>query len=117
MFFVILCSMIVSLLLTLLLEDLFALLWGIRNTQDLILVLLVNILTNPVVVFCYHATHFYAPNKLTAAVALLELAAVCIEWLLYRWSAHSIRHPFAFSLFANLFSFCMGFGISLLCHH
>ncbi len=116
MFFSILCSMIVSLLLTLLLEELFALFWGIRGTQDLFLVALVNVLTNPVVVFCYHVTRFYAPDRLTAAVALLELAAVCTEWVLYRFYARQVKHPLLFSLLANLFSFCMGLGISLLCH-
>ena len=44
----------VSLLLTLLFEELFALAWGLRGKRELGLVALVNVLTNPPVVLLYH---------------------------------------------------------------
>ena len=43
-----------SLALTLVLEELFALLWGLRGRRELTVVALVNVLTNPPVVLLYH---------------------------------------------------------------
>ena len=43
-----------SLALTLVLEELFALLWGLRGRRELTVVALVNILTNPPVVLLCH---------------------------------------------------------------
>ena len=43
-----------SLALTLVLEELFALLWGLRGRRELTVVALVNVLTNPPVVLLCH---------------------------------------------------------------
>ena len=92
----------VSLLLTLLFEELFALAWGLRGKRELGLVALVNVLTNPpVVLLC---TLFPSP-LLTAA---MELAAVGVEGLVYRTCADWLRRPFLFSLAINAFSYFAG---------
>lgn len=95
-----------SLMLTLLTELGFALLWGVGR-RDLTLVALANVLTNPVVVLCYMAAASFIPGLLIPAVAVLELGAVAVEgWLFHTRS--DIRFPWAFSLCANLFSFSIG---------
>ena len=46
-------TLILSLALTLVLEGLFALIWGVRGKGDWLLLLLVNAVTNPIVVSLY----------------------------------------------------------------
>ena len=48
-----LTNLAISLLLTLLLEELFALAWGLRGRWELTMVALMNCLTNPVVVLLH----------------------------------------------------------------
>lgn len=99
-------SLAVSLLLTLVLELGFALLWGVGR-RDLPLVGLANVLTNPVVVLCYMLVAFFAPKVLIPAVVVLEAGAVVVEgWLFHTRS--DIRFPWAFALCANLFSLTIG---------
>ena len=74
-----LTSLAVSLALTLILEGLLALLWGVKDRWDWLLLLLVNVVTNPIVVSLHHL--------LGGGIALtvgLELFAVVSEWLAYR---------------------------------
>jgi len=99
-------SLSLSLTLTLVLEPGFALLWGVKG-RDMGLVLLVNALTNPVVVLCYRAAAVWAPGLLLVVTVGLELGAVAVEGWLYR-ERSGIPFPWAFSLCANLFSFILG---------
>ena len=103
-----LTALLVSLLLTLLLECAFAFVAGARTPRRLLLVALVNVLTNPpVVMLC---TLFPSP-LLTAA---MELAAVLTEGLIYRARADWLRRPFLFSLAVNAFSYLTGLLFNLL---
>lgn len=103
-----LTALLVSLLLTLLLECAFAFVAGARTPRRLLLVALVNVLTNPpVVMLC---TLFPSP-LLTAA---MELAAVLTEGLIYRARADWLRRPFLFSLAINAFSYLTGLLLNLL---
>ena len=106
--------MAVSLLLTLIFEELFALLWGLRGRRELAIVALVNILTNPVVVLGYHtAVGLWNWNALPVTAAL-ELGAVVVEWLYYRACSQQLKKPFLFALLANAFSYSVGCVINLL---
>jgi len=102
-------AMAISLALTLLLEGLLALLWGVRGRRDWLLLLGANCLTNPVV----WVAHWGAGGG-WAVVAALELAAVAAEWLLYRQWGESLRPALLFSLCANGFSFCGGLLLQAL---
>ena len=99
----------ISLLLTLLLEGLFAFfLGGIRSLRGLLLTVLVNMLTNPPVVLTY--TLFPSlPVKLA-----LEVAAVLVEGFVYKTCSEEIRRPFLYALCINAFSFLTGELINLL---
>jgi len=101
-----LISLGVSLALTLVLESGFALLWGVER-RDMGLVLLVNVLTNPVVVLCHRAAAIWMPGLLLAVTAVLELGAVAAEGWLYRERSR-VKFPWAFSMCANSFSFILG---------
>ena len=103
-----------SLALTLVLEELFALLWGLRGRRELTVVALVNVLTNPpVVLLCHTAVGLWGwPAAVVTAV--LETAAVLVEWRCYRLCSDQLQRPLLFALLANLFSYGAGRVINLL---
>ena len=104
----------VSLLLTLLFEEGFALVWGLRGKRELALVALVNCLTNPPVVLLYYtATGLWRWNAVPVTI-FLEAAAVLVEWLCYRAYSEQVKRPFLFALLVNLFSYGAGCVINLL---
>lgn len=103
-------SLIISLSLTLVLELLFAWFWGVRK-KGLVLVILMNILTNPAVV----TLHFIALSLLGwrgfLPVLILELAAFVTEGFCCR---DVISRPWLFAFCINLFSYGMGELLQLL---
>lgn len=104
----------VSLALTLVFEEGFALLWGLRGRRELGLVALVNVLTNPAVVLLYHtATGLWRWSPLPVTL-VLETAAVAVEWRCYRAFSEQLRRPLLFALLANLLSYGAGCVINLL---
>lgn len=104
----------VSLLLTLLFEELFALVWGLRGWRELAVVALVNLLTNPAVVLLYHlSTGLWGLNAVWVTL-VLECAAVLVEWRCYRSCSEQLKRPFLFALFANVISYSLGCIIPLI---
>ena len=106
--------MAVSLLLTLVLEGLFACLWGLRSRRELAIVALVNIMTNPAVVLLYHTCVGFFGWSAVLVTAALECAAVIAEWIAYRSCSEVLKRPFLFALLANAFSYGVGCVINLL---
>ena len=97
-------SLVVSLVLTLVLELGFALVWGVRG-KGLVLVFLMNVLTNPAVVLLHSfAVHFCGWPRIPV-VLVLEAAAVVAEGVCCRGM---IRRPWLFALLVNLFSYSVG---------
>ena len=92
-----------SLLLTLVLEGLFGLIWGIKGRRDWLLLLLANAVTNPIVV-----TLHYCVSSRWVFVLILEVSAVLAEWLAYRKWGKTLHPAFLFSLCANCFSYFSG---------
>ena len=92
-------SLVLALLLTEAIEIPVCLLWGMRG-RDLLFVLLSNLLTNPVVNVLYALAYLYTPIPRAVSIAVLEIAAVVTEWLVYR-SATDAKRPFLVSLTAN----------------
>ena len=106
---VILRGMEISLAMTLLLELAYALFWGVRGRYDLLLTVLVNVLTNPIVVFTVYYVRIRRFSMNTGLVtAGLEIFAVVTEALLYRRFSRTIRRPWLFSLSVNAFSYAVG---------
>jgi len=100
--------LLAPLLLTVALEEAFALLWGLRGWRQLLLVALVNGLTNPPVNFFYHLLRTVPRMAPAALTVCLEAAAVLVEWLCYRRLDRTVPRPFLLALLANLFSYSMG---------
>ena len=103
-----------SLALTLLLEIGYYLVTCRLNKKDLLLVALVNVLTNPIVVLCYWLTWLYTDWNTFIVLIPLELFAVIVEGCYYRKYGHSFKKPFRFSIAANAFSFTIGFLVQLV---
>lgn len=97
-------SMAAALAMTLILELVFALVWGIRDWR-LWLIVLMNLLTNPAV----NLLHALAARLLGWSgflpVLLLEAAAVCAEALCCRGA---VRRHWLFAVLINLFSYSAG---------
>ncbi|MGN0667436.1 MAG: hypothetical protein ACI4KF_13045 [Huintestinicola sp.] len=99
-----------SLLLTLILELLFACIYGVRGKHDLVICVLANTLTNPVVTCTYYYMQYsvgMSGEMLILATVILEISAVTAEWLVYRNNTE-IKRPLLFSMAANAFSYSAG---------
>ncbi len=99
-----------SLGLTLLIELLIGAVFNLEK-KDFILLALVNIITNPAVVYIDLLCRAVIPTELALWQLPLEAAAVIAEWLLYKKFSASINRPFEFSAIANTCSY--GFGLVL----
>lgn len=111
-------SLALSLLLTIALEVGFFLftskLFAIkRNKKDLMLVVLVNVLTNPVVVLLHWLTALYTDWNTVIVLIPLELFAILAEGYYYKKYGDSFSHPYLFSAAANIFSFGTGLLIQM----
>lgn len=101
-------GLLLSLVLTLLFEMLVALIAKVRDKKDLFLVVLVNVITNPAVVFMYYVTVLFAGLCKYPIILILEVCAIIIEAMIYRKYAKTIHHPLIFSIVANLISYGSG---------
>lgn len=107
----VLCMSLAS---TLVLEEGFGFMLGIRDRWDMVLIGLVNLLTNPAVVLLYYVNGIYIKGNQTAVTILLEFTAVLAEGLCYKAAARGIRHLWVFAIGANLFSYTAGVVLSAL---
>ena len=103
-------SLMISLLLTLVLELLIALVWGVRK-KGLVLVILMNILTNPAEVLLLIQCVAFLGWTGFLPVLILELAAILVEAICCRGV---IRKPWLFAICANVFSYTLGELLQLL---
>ncbi|MCL2625563.1 MAG: hypothetical protein FWD46_01930 [Cystobacterineae bacterium] len=95
----------ISLVATLVLEAGFFWLVGKRHLGDLRLLVLVNVLTNPMVVLLYWLARLYTEFN---PILWLELFAIITEGCYYKKYGREFQKPFLFSAAANAFSFGMG---------
>lgn len=106
-------SLGVSLGLTLFLELSLCALLGYRSKRALLVAALANLLTNPPVVLGYILLTEKGIINGFSAAAILEAAAVTVEWLCYKYRLPQARRPFLLSLGLNAFSYFTGFVL----HH
>lgn len=109
----ILRTLVVCLLLTIVFEEGTALLFHIRRKNDLFLVLIVNILTNPpavLLLLMLNPTGIFRFFYIVVA----ETSVILLEGAIYRAGSEEIPHPRLFSLTANAVSFSAGILLSNL---
>ncbi len=107
-------TLLISLSVTVALELAFSLIFRIRRKSDLLLLVIVNVITNPPVVLLNYLIlqRTELPQMLVAA--LLEASAVLIEGVYYRRYSENIRRPFLFSFGANAFSYILGLLLTII---
>ena len=97
---------------TLLIEGLIAFMWGIKGKKNLLVVLLVNVLTNPLAVLIYWLYQVYAGEDSLPVQVLIELAVVIVEAYIYRSFAEDDRFqipsPIGLAIVANVLSWGIG---------
>ena len=107
----------ISLILTLVIELPAAFLLGVRKKQDLLIVFLVNVLTNPAAVFLCLCARSYLTEGYIIAELFVEVLVVVTEGLIYRGfsvKGKRIRQPFLLSFILNAASYLMGVVINLI---
>lgn len=96
-----------SLLLTEILELAAAACFPQRNKRDFLLVFLVNVITNPVVVYLDYWFRFRMPS-VVLWIAILEFAVWLSEAWIYRKCLTGRQNPFFYSLVLNVASYFGG---------
>lgn len=100
-----------SLILTLIIELVVAVILGVRGKEELLLVILVNVLTNPAVVFLNLCGECFTWWN-TLCQLPLEAIAIVAEAVIYtRFSKKpgwKITHPVLLSIIANVISYGVG---------
>lgn len=97
-----------SLVLTLMLEAGFFLITGKRYHKDLLLLVLVNILTNPIVVILFWLAASYTEWHKAVILLPLELSAILTEGCYFQKYGRNFPRPYLFSCAVNIFSFLGG---------
>ncbi|MCR4617722.1 MAG: hypothetical protein K5669_06000 [Lachnospiraceae bacterium] len=102
----------ISLALTLLIELGASLLFKIRG-KSLFIVALVNLLTNPAVVYIIHIFNMDFPLQLIPEICVIALEGL-IYFLFNRREGFSFKKPFMYSLVFNTVSYGLGLIIQKL---
>jgi len=84
------------------------------NKKDILLVILVNTLTNPIVVLIYWILYYNTNWSTILIIVPLEIFAVITEGFIYKRKSECINRPFLFSLAVNAFSYTTGLIIFAL---
>ncbi|MEG1166211.1 MAG: hypothetical protein RSC86_07670 [Oscillospiraceae bacterium] len=101
-------TLLISLALTLALELLFCFFAKIRGLHNYILIVLVNILTNPPVVLTHNLLRRYTGISPIVIVVVLEALVIFGEAVCYKYCSKDIKRPLLLSLCANAFSYLTG---------
>lgn len=106
-----LISLIISLFLTIIIELSISLILGIRKKNDIYIVILVNICTNPVVVCIANFLMIIGSNRLiyNIIVIIMEIVVIFVEYIMYKkYLKDYKKSPFLLSLINNSTSYLTG---------
>ncbi|MBO7190915.1 MAG: hypothetical protein J6V32_02260 [Elusimicrobiaceae bacterium] len=107
-----LCSLMISLVLTWLIELPILYLLGIRTRQDILTGIYANMLTNPPVVFAANLLFVFTPNLAWPLIGVMEFLVVLVEgFIFYRCLQYKQINPWTLALLANVISFETGIVI------
>ena len=105
-----LLTMARCLVLTIIIEVIVGLVLGIKNKNDIIKIVIVNVITNPIVVFVPIVIYYYlGHNFYVISLLTLEVITVLFEGYIYKVKFDYKRlNPFYISLLLNLSSYFVG---------
>lgn len=98
------------LIITIILEVFTALIFKVRSTKDLLNIVLINIVTNPVlVVITYYVNIYYSMKVYYIVLIILELCVVFIEGFVYKkYLKFKNINPFVLAFILNCSSYFIG---------
>ena len=107
-------SLIISLILTIIIESSVSFIIGIRDKEDLKVVLWVNILTNPIVVYIANCLKLLNNNvAYNIVVVIMEILVIIVECIVYKkYLDYKKKSPLLISSLNNIISFSLGIIIS-----
>lgn len=101
-------NLIISLLLTILVESIIAAICGVRGKYNYITLALINIITNPVVVYCVNIARIFKLNEMLLLI-ILEILVVIVEGYLYKKYLNFKKiNPYILALIINFTSWTIG---------
>ena len=110
--------MVTALALTVVIEAACAFGLGVRSRNGQLIVLLANIITNPLLNCVLTAVSFYiSPGVYYYFLVPLEIIVVIAEGAIYRGFLPGENHPFRLSLILNACSYFLGTGILYIIRH
>ncbi len=105
----ILYTILICFALTVIIEAVFAFVFGVRSGYGQLVVLLTNAITNPVLNCVLTVVSFYLPRSFYYVFLIpLEVLIVIIEGFIYKKLLTVKLNPFILSLLLNLCSFFLG---------
>ena len=107
--------MIRCLLSTIIIELLLALILGVRDKKDILNIILVNTMTNPLLVSLITYITYNKTYNRTISIIIMEILVVIIEGLTYKKILKfNKKNPYILSLILNASSFLIGEIINYL---
>ena len=101
--------MIICLVCTIVIESLVALIIGVRDKKDFVNIVLVNVVTNPIVVVFPYIISLYNHNLRIVSLVLFEIMAFVVEALIYKKVLKYKKiNYFSISLILNASSYFIG---------
>ena len=110
-------SLIISLVLTIMIEVTLSLLLGLRGENNIETVIWINCITNPVVVVITNLIYMLSQNLIVRNIvlAILEIVVIFVEGFLFKKFLKNLKiKPYIFSIYINGLSFSFGLIISLI---
>lgn len=106
--------LVISLLLTEVIEVLFAIAARVKSRRELMLIFLMNVVTNPPVVLITRLCRYAFGTKIYILALAAEIPVVIAEGLMYSKYSKNVKRPFVFAAAINVTSFSLGLGINFL---
>ena len=102
--------MLICLISTIIIETIFAFIFKVRNKKDFLNIILVNIITNPIVVIIpIYIELIYGLTYRNISLIILEILTVLIEgFIYYKYLDYRKINPYLLSFLLNLLSYFIG---------
>lgn len=104
----------ISLFLTVIFEEMFVILLRLRDKRTLLLIALINLLTNPPAVLSYYLLKQYTNYSVLFITIVVEVVVILVEFFYIRSYGRKIKHPFWLALGINIFSYTIGKVINII---
>lgn len=106
--------LVISLFLTVIFEEMFVIILRLRDKRTLLLIALINLLTNPPAVLSYYLFRQYTNYSTLFFTVVVEVVVIFVEFLYMKGYGKEIKHPFWLAISINIFSYTIGKVINII---